>query len=368
MRRLLLWLGLAMVAGACKIDNDMMLPDDVAGFETFEIEGQISSSINTSMLTVTVTMPEETDDFSSLTISKVKYSSATKGIQSLLAAGDKVNLTDTLTIRLQAFRTYEWKIIAVKGQAPSPEPQLYNMSIDDWYKEGDLWRVYGRNVSDSEKSIWATPNIKIGVTVSVTTPDSTFVAVPGQGKKAAKLESKNVLIQFATGTLFTGEFIKTNGTSGAEIAWGIPFSARPKSLHGYYCYQPVKIDIAKNDEYKHLLGSMDTGQIQIFLADWDKNKWDGYPEGAIDEKGRFHVINDKKQFIDFDNDPAIIGRGNFEFSEWMDNYREFNIDIEYFNDRTPSVIVIVAAASRYGDYFTGGNGTALYLDEMSLKY
>jgi hypothetical protein len=40
----------------------------------------------------------------------------------------------------------------------------------------------------------------------------------------------------------------------------------------------------------------------------------------------------------------------------------------YRNGRTPKYIVIVGAASRYGDYFTGGKGSVLKLDEFELIY
>ena len=115
-------------------------------------------------------------------------------------------------------------------------------------------------------------------------------------------------------------------------------------------------------------GQTDIGQIQVILADWDKHKWDGYPDKAIDEKGRFHVINSDSQFIDFENDPAIIGWGNMVFSKWMDSYQEFDLPITYRSDRTPSVVVIISASSRYGDYFTGAEGTVLYLDEFEFVY
>ena len=36
--------------------------------------------------------------------------------------------------------------------------------------------------------------------------------------------------------------------------------------------------------------------------------------------------------------------------------------------RTPKYIVLVAAASKYGDYFSGGVGRVLYVDEFSLVY
>ena len=147
----------------------------------------------------------------------------------------------------------------------------------------------------------------------------------------------------------------------------MPFTGRPKSLHVYFCYQPKTIDYA-DDSHKSMLGKTDVGQIQIILADWDKNKWSNYPAGAIDEQGRFHVINSANQFVDYDNDPAIIGYANFEFSNWMDAYEEFDIPITYRSDRTPTMVAIVAASSRHGDFFTGAAGTVLYLDEFSFKY
>ena len=36
--------------------------------------------------------------------------------------------------------------------------------------------------------------------------------------------------------------------------------------------------------------------------------------------------------------------------------------------RKPTYIVISAAASYLGDYFTGGEGSTLYIDEFSLEY
>ena len=52
----------------------------------------------------------------------------------------------------------------------------------------------------------------------------------------------------------------------------------------------------------------------------------------------------------------------------MNDYEKFVIDIEYRNDRTPKYVVIVAASSVLGDYFTGGDGSALYIDEFRFNY
>jgi len=53
----------------------------------------------------------------------------------------------------------------------------------------------------------------------------------------------------------------------------------------------------------------------------------------------------------------------------MEKYEQFTIKLDYRDvTRTPKYIVIVAAASKYGDYFTGGVGSTLYLDEFEFIY
>lgn len=368
----------ALALASCGLENDMMLPKDEATFTAFEVEGQVSSSINSTKRVVTVTMPQD-EALNSLEITKVSYNEATVNLESLPVEGQTVDLSDTLRLTLKAYREFEWKLIAKNQEvAPTPEPgpdptpepvaQLYNLSFDFWSKPKYAWFPYDDDATDEQKSIWATSNQGTAdiLRKNATTPEESFLAIGGEGKKAAKLSSQWMVIKFASGNLFTGEFCGLKGTSGADLAWGVPYTDRPSALHGYYCYQPVEID-RTDSEHSSMKGQMDIGQIQVILADWDKNKWEGYPEGAIDEKGRFHVINSSNQFVDFENDPAIIGYANFEFNEWMDSYQEFDIPIVYRNDRKPSVIVICAASSRYGDFFTGGAGSVLYLDEFVLK-
>ena len=50
-------------------------------------------------------------------------------------------------------------------------------------------------------------------------------------------------------------------------------------------------------------------------------------------------------------------------------YTPFTLELEYRDtDRIPTYIVIVASASKYGDYFTGGDGSVLFLDDFTLEY
>ena len=51
-----------------------------------------------------------------------------------------------------------------------------------------------------------------------------------------------------------------------------------------------------------------------------------------------------------------------------DEYIEFTLPLEYRNYRTPKYIIIVACSSFYANYYTGGVGSTLYIDEFSLEY
>ncbi len=236
--------------------------------------------------------------------------------------------------------------------------QLYNMSFDDWSKDGSAYVCYWSEASQEERSVWSSPNkTTSGLGKPTCVPETEFVAVKGSGKSAAKIQSRliNLVLikKLASGTLFTGQMGDINlSTLNASLKWGIPFSGRPKSLEGYACYRPVKIDVTKSP-YENKKGETDTGHIFVVLADWD---------------GQFIVDSGKSQFLDTDNDPGIIGYGRVAFDHYMNDYEKFVIDIEYRNDRTPKYVVIVAASSVLGDFFTGGDGSALYIDEFRFNY
>lgn len=55
-------------------------------------------------------------------------------------------------------------------------------------------------------------------------------------------------------------------------------------------------------------------------------------------------------------------------AETVSSYKEYTIQLEYRDYRKPKYLIIVASASKYGDFFTGGDGSTLYLDELELLY
>ena len=230
------------------------------------------------------------------------------------------------------------------------EVQLPNSDFDNWYQDGKIWYP---NV-DANNHVWDSANPgSANLGFSPTNP-TTDVAVSGEGKQAARLETLYAFIKLAAGNLYTGDFGGLVDMSGAFLDWGVEFSERPTALTGYYKYLPEIIDHADGD-YAEMKGKIDTCQIQIMLTDWTKP---------------FRVNTVAGDFVDFDGED-ILAYGKFEpeISQDMTSYEKFEIPLEYRDlTRKPTYIVITVCASKYGDYFVGGEGSTLYVDEFELLY
>ncbi len=223
-----------------------------------------------------------------------------------------------------------------------------NLSFDAWHANGKVWNPW----NEGGVQVWDSANkATASFTGSATTPDEAFVAVSGPGKKACRMESSYAVVKFAAGSVFTGQFVKLQGM-GAELAWGIPFTGKPVSLKGYAAYTSTPVTDA-DPAYASLLGQPDTGHILIALTDW--------PD-------QFHVVSSTATYVDFDKDPAVIAYGRYNLSASTDGYVPFDLPLEYRSDRTPKYLVIVASSSSLGDYFTGGRGSTLWVDEFELVY
>lgn len=231
-------------------------------------------------------------------------------------------------------------------------PQIYNMSFDTWSKSSGAWNLYPANAAAGEK-VWDTANHGLSLLgVNGTVPEYKHVAVAGEGKAAAKIISKKVVWAFVAGNLYTGSFGKIVKLSGAELNFGIPFTARPKSLSGYLHYIPATVDYAK-EPYLDMKGKTDVGWIEVILADWDKP---------------YHIVTNYEKFIDGATDPHVIGRAVIDVTRDTGGYIPFDIPFQYRNGKTPKYVVISMASSKYGAYFTGGSGSILYVDEFQFNY
>ena len=235
----------------------------------------------------------------------------------------------------------------------TPE-QLPNMSFDEWHQGDPGGYTWYPNAKDAEM-IWGTANSGVNMmsAVNSTRPENTFVAK--KGGFAVIMESVYLFGKFAAGIIYTGNFGKAvlSPVPGAELDWGMPFTTRPYSLKGYYAYAPKKIDNA-SDKYADKLGMMDNAQILVFLTDWEKP---------------FLVSTSTETFVDIKNDPSIIAVGELVTDvDTQGKYVEFECVLEYRDDRKPKYIVAVACSSLYGDYFTGGQGSVMHVDEWEFTY
>lgn len=280
-------------------------------------------------------------------------------LEDITVEGDKLSCK---VEGLEPVTSYEFRVVqgenfsSTASFVTEPASPMLNMGFDDWYSElsGTKKVIWYANKDLSEENyIWDSGNK--GVTLlsdSTTTPEEENLAVEGEGKKAAKLESRKVIIAFAAGSLFTGKFLKLEGL-GASLSFGVPYDSRPLALKGYYDYTPKTIDNAKAP-YEELKGTTDRCHIYVILADREEP---------------FEINTTTSTFIDVENDPTIIAYGELDSDQPTDGYREFTINLEYRDMvRKPNMVVVVATSSRYGDYFTGAAGSLLYVDEFEFLF
>ena len=231
-------------------------------------------------------------------------------------------------------------------------PQIYNMNFDHWSKSSGAWNLYEKGAPQQEM-IWDTANHGLSLLgINGTVPEYKHVAVPGKGKAAAKIMSKKVLWEFVAGNLYTGRFGRIVNFAGAELHFGIPFHGRPKSLSGYVHYIPKTVDYARAP-YQYKKGHLDEGMIEVILTDWDKP---------------YDIVTNYEKFIDGATDPHVIGRAVLYLNRDTGGYLHFDIPFVYRSDAIPKYVVVIVASSRYGAFFTGANGSTVYVDEFQFNY
>lgn len=227
--------------------------------------------------------------------------------------------------------------------------QLPNFNFDSWTEDGHF-----PNADRNSSYFWDSGNEGASIMSKYPTSQETAHVV---SVSAAKLASQFVglgsLGQFAGGNIYSGAFVNLVGMNGAEIDFGRSYTSRPTALHGWYDYAPVPIDYVK-DPYSDLKGTMDVCQIYVALTDWT---------------APFRVNNAVGTLFSPD-DPSVIAYGTLEDNVGTGGeYKEFTIELEYRDlDRKPTYVLIVATASKYADYFTGGNGSTLYIDEFEFLF
>ena len=229
-----------------------------------------------------------------------------------------------------------------------PAYQMYNMRFEEW--NGNSATASGAT------QIWDNGNEAASMG-GVTPTTKTTTTATGTSTYAVQLKSESAMGVIAAGSHYIGTFQELVGIKGAKINFGKPYGCKPLSLKGYLNYAPAEITKVK-DPYKDLKGKNDICQIYVVLADWPK----GYYE--------VNTASDPKVLINPapGADPYIIGYGAIEYNVNTNGYIKFEIPIEYRSNRVPTCCTIVCSSSKYGDYFTGGPGSVLMVDEFEFTF
>lgn len=296
-------------------------------------------------------------------------------IQAKLGENKKTITSDEIK-GLTPGTTYEYQVL--EGDKVSNQTceftteaalQLPNSGFENW--SGDSPKlIHG----SGEEMFWDSGNHgSATLKENVTTPDG---SVKHGGNYSAKLESKFVAFwgigKFAAGNLFIGDYLKTDGTDGilgigrpmGKDASGRPVTSRPLALRGYIKYISGKVDYGKEQIPN---GSQDIGIIYMALTDG---------EGKAYENSHWSFIIKTKEKLFFDKNAADViayGEKTWEQSTEGEGMIPFEIRFDYDakpdgRTRIPNRILIVAAASKFGDYFEGSTGSKMWLDDLELIY
>ena len=230
---------------------------------------------------------------------------------------------------------------------------LYNGGFEHWYKSGSAWYA-----TESGVSYWDSSNpgsTSLGDSYNVTTrTESSKVS----GSYAAKLESKYIVIKFAAASLYTGKFKELVGTKGAKLDWGVSFTSRPTALKGWMQYAPVKIDNGGSNLPAGAPAKGEMDQCGMFVALLTQSI-------SIDN-------TDLSSIPDLETDSRVVAYGSLPQEQNVSSngqWKEVNIPLVYRTlTKKPSHLLIVFSSSKYGDYFHGGTGSTLYLDDFSFEY
>lgn len=255
------------------------------------------------------------------------------------------------TVRAENGSTSVYTVYVTKE---SETPQLSNASLDDWYTPS------GKNYQEpgtDDNTIWATGNAGV---VTLTTANVQPITISGSDL-AAELVTRDLgtlgqLVgqRMAAGTIFTGKFELDIANPIASAKFGIPFTARPKSVTCSYSYHP-------GTPYRN-------GKGQVLT----KN----------DSCDIYVLIEDR-------SGPAIkrIATGWHRSEEQVDQPRDLTIELTYgpLPQGTPAYMFpangvfggasdpgthfsFVAASSAYGAFFEGGANSTLVVNAIRLNY
>lgn len=257
------------------------------------------------------------------------------------------------------------------------ETPLQNGGFDDWAQNGKVWYPGAASEASSKNSFWDTGNVGAStMSKNPTAPESADVHT--SGGKSAKLVSQFVGVpaigvgKFAAGNVYIGQYMQTyTSPMGARIRFGREFASRPTQLKGWYKYsRGTKIDYGNHEKAELENSGGDKCAIYIALTD-NVGLTDNGVKTAYEVNN--NDANSPTQYtIDLsESNKDVIAYGSItdEESKGAAEWTAFTIDLKYRSlTRKPKYIIVVASASKYGDFFTGSKSSVMLLDDFELVY
>lgn len=250
-----------------------------------------------------------------------------------------------------------------------PDIQLPNAGFEVFSQaeSKNYWSLYDAGSADPSLMTkwWDSGNAgstTVGASYSICTPDLSDFK---EGHASIRMNSRNVVIKFAAGNMFSGEFAGVMGTQGGKVNFGRPFTCRPRSLRLWAKYVSGVIDCMGStpDDDPVKIGDKDRGTVYVALGDWDYRRYGGTPQSPVQVN-----TTDKSTFFRSDSE-NVIAYGSWVSSESTEGWVEIDIPLVYTSvTRKPTHIIVSCAASALGDYFTGSSQSILWVDDMRLVY
>ena len=269
---------------------------------------------------------------------------------------------------LQPSTTYQYRVKAgessvdVQTFTTTEMLQLENTSFDDWCTDANNPKLL-YPWAEGATPYWETGN-KGATTVGSSNSTPTDDTSTGHGK-AAHLESKYIVIKFAAGNIFTGSYLRTDGTNGI-LGFGRPFKAFPSKLTFDYKYRTSIINKVGDEALRYMEGRPDSCQIYITLWHIGENDYEEY------NGEKFPLIirtRPSERHLFSPNDKRVVAYAQLTQGNDVNEWTSHTLELKYKdNTRIPTHIQVVASSSKYGDYFTGGVGSLLVLDNLKLHY
>lgn len=290
---------------------------------------------------------------------------------------------------------------SVKEFTTAKAQQVPNASFEDTSLDssGKYYSFYNpaSTILENQTKWWDSGNMAASTVIS--NPNEALtrydVGYDGTGKSALLHTQTPAADIIAAGNIYSGfmhsyDFDLLNFKASGIVCFGQKFEGRPTKIKMW-----VKYNGAGNGKSPttKLINGTDEGQIKIALGHWDKGTYGKNGKGTVVGTENSPVTVDtsnSKTFIDYVDDAkkggktiaygdaifkadgtTYINDPDFQTAETYkcNDWKQIEIPIVYYNTAQPVThIIISGAASRFGDYFEGYNGSKLWIDNIELIY